>query len=466
MEIGYQQLAASLRVLCADMVESAKSGHPGMPLGMADVATVLWRNHLKFNPLKTDWYDRDRFVLSAGHGSSLLYALLYLAGGDGVTLQQIQSFRQLHSGTAGHPEYGALPGIETTTGPLGQGLANAVGMALAERKLAACFGADLVDHYTYCIVGDGCLMEGVSQEAISLAGHLKLSKLVCFWDNNSITIDGPTSLSTSDQQIQRFQASGWHTIEIDGHDYEQINAAIIKAKQSDRPTLIACKTIIGFGAPNKQGTAEIHGSALGAEEIQALRDTLGWTCSTMQPTGVTMQHWRECGKRSQKEYAQWMQRYEKSSLKEKFDTWHHHKFNEDVKNCMKTVKEDILKRSSFEATRKSSERCLDALNIFVPNLLGGSADLTPSNNTRAKGMVSIHPDNFSGNYIHYGIREHAMAGVMNGISLHKGLKPYGGTFLCFADYARPAIRLSALMKQPVVYVMTHDSIGLGEDGPT
>ena len=466
MTIDHQTLATSLRILCADMVEAAKSGHPGLPLGMADVATVLWTRHLKFNPADPDWQDRDRFVLSAGHGSALLYGLLYLSGVGNIPLNALKQFRKLHSGTAGHPEYGELPGIETTTGPLGQGLANAVGMAIAERKLAAKFGLDLVNHYTYCLVGDGCLMEGISQEAISFAGHLKLNKLICFWDNNSITIDGSTNLSTSENQIQRFQACGWTTIEIDGHDAEAIDAAIIQAKQNDRPTLIACKTIIGFGAPNKQGTSEMHGTPLGADEMKALRDTLQWSYAPFEiPTDI-VQQWRLSGERSKDACAEWQHRYESSSLKHEFDVWHTGDMRAVIQGALHKLRTEMLQDPKPEATRKSSERCLTALMGVVPNFIGGSADLTPSNNTRTKAMSAIQADNFEGQYIHYGIREHAMAAVMNGISVHKGLRPYGGTFLCFSDYARPAIRLSALMGQPVIYVMTHDSIGLGEDGPT
>jgi transketolase len=466
MTIDHTTFSTALRILCADMVEAAKSGHPGLPLGMADVATVLWMRHLKFNPADPSWQDRDRFVLSAGHGSALLYGVLYLTGVKGVSLEQLKQFRQLHSGTAGHPEYGELPGIETTTGPLGQGIANAVGMAMAERKLAAKFGSDLVDHYTYCLVGDGCLMEGISQEAISLAGHLKLSKLVCFWDDNRITIDGSTSLSTSEHQLQRFQACGWNTNEIDGHDAEAVDRAIIQAKQSDQPTLIACKTIIGFGAPNKQGTSEMHGTPLGAKEMNALRDTLQWTHAPFEIPEAISEHWQSSVQRSNDAYAEWVDRYESSPLKPEFDAWHSDDMQDKIQGALHQLRIEILKDPTEEATRKSSERCLTAVGNVVPNIVGGSADLTPSNNTRTKIMAAITPDSFEGNYIHYGIREHAMAAVMNGISVHKGLRPYGGTFLCFSDYMRPAIRLSALMRHPVIYVMTHDSIGLGEDGPT
>lgn len=466
MTLNHQKLSTLLRILCADMVESAKSGHPGLPLGMADVATVLWTKHLNFNPVDPVWQDRDRFVLSAGHGSALLYGVLYLVGVRGITLEHLKQFRQLHSGTAGHPEYGELSGIETTTGPLGQGLANAVGMAIAERKLAARFGSNLVDHFTYCLVGDGCLMEGISQEAISLAGHLKLSKLICLWDNNSITIDGSTNLSTSENQIQRFHACGWHTIEIDGHDADAIDQAIIQAKQSDQPTLIACKTIIGFGAPNKQGTSDMHGAPLGGDEMRALREALQWEHAPFEIPAEILQQWRTRGSRSQNTYAEWQHRYENSPQKEEFDVWHAGDMRTEIQHALHQLRTEMIRNSNQEATRKSSERCLTMLMDHVPNLVGGSADLTPSNNTRTKTMSAIRSDNFDGQYIHYGIREHAMAAVMNGMSVHTGLRPYGGTFLCFSDYARPSIRLSALMRQPVIYVMTHDSIGLGEDGPT
>jgi transketolase len=466
MQPNLQNLSNGLRVLCADVIERAGSGHPGLPLGMADVATVLWTHHLKYNPHNPDWYDRDRFVLSAGHGSALLYALLYLTGFKGITLEHLKSFRQLHSGTPGHPEYGHLPGIETTTGPLGQGLANAVGMAMAERKLSNYFGQALVDHHTYCLVGDGCLMERISQEAISLAGHLRLNKLIVLWDNNGITIDGSTSLSTSEDQIHRFQSCGWDTIEVDGHQFPPVLEALTQAKHNRRPTLIACKTIIGFGAPNKQGTPEVHGSALGLDEINALRHALQHDAPPFELIKATLQTWRKVGERSIVSYKNWLKRYASSPYKDEFYRWHHTLFEAESNRVLKELKESLLQQPNTEATRKSSERCLSALVNHIPNLVGGSADLTPSNNTKPKALNPIVPDNFEGRYIHYGIREHAMAGIMNGLSLHGGLRPYGGTFLCFSDYARPAIRLSALMEQPVIYVMTHDSIGLGEDGPT
>lgn len=466
MKINHQQLITSLRILCADMVEAAKSGHPGLPLGMADVVTVLWTRHFKTFSSDPNWMDRDRFVLSAGHGSALLYALLYLTGFSDISLDILKRFRQLHSGAAGHPEYGELPGVETTTGPLGQGLANSVGMAIAEHKLSAKFGKELVNHYTYCLVGDGCLMEGISQEAVSLAGHLKLKKLICFWDDNRITIDGSTTLSTSENQIKRFQSCGWNAVEIDGHNSEAIDQAVIQAKLSDKPTLIACKTIIGFGAPNKQGTSDMHGSPLGTEEMKALREILQWSYAPFEIPEAILQQWRTAGQRSNSEYAQWKSRYESSTLKDEFDRWHLSGMHTESQNALQKLRQNMLQNPKAEATRKSSESCLNALVDAIPNFIGGSADLTPSNNTMAKNMIAIQPDNFEGQYLHYGVREHAMAAVMNGISVHKGLRPYGGTFLCFSDYMRPAIRLSALMRQPVIYVMTHDSIGLGEDGPT
>lgn len=465
MTVQHSTQATSLRILCADMVEAAKSGHPGLPLGMADVMTVLWTRHLKFSPDNPHWQDRDRFVLSAGHGSALLYSLLYLTGVHHVTLDRLKRFRQLHSGTAGHPEYGELPGIETTTGPLGQGIANAVGFAIAERKLSAEFGSELVDHYTYCLVGDGCLMEGISHEAISLAGHLRLNKLICLWDDNRITIDGATQLSTSEDQLQRFQACGWHTLEIDGHDPSAIDQALSAAKQSDKPTLIACRTIIGYGAP-KQGTSEMHGSPMGPDDMKAFRATLNWNHPPFVLPAEVLEQWRSAGLRSKPDYDQWLARYHASIHADRFDQWTANAWDIEIQRSLDALRREMLQTPKPEATRKSSERCLTALVKCVPNLVGGSADLTPSNNTRTQSMTAIQADNFKGNYLHYGIREHAMAAVMNGISVHQGLKPYGGTFLCFSDYMRPAIRLSALMQQPVVYVMTHDSIGLGEDGPT
>lgn len=462
-------MAHLLRVLSAEMVESAKSGHPGLPLGMADVMTVLWANHMKFNPQDPNWADRDRFVLSAGHGSALLYSALYAVGVLGITKDDLKQFRQLGSRCAGHPEHGMLPGIETTTGPLGQGIANAVGMAIAEAKLAAQFGRDLVDHYTYCMVGDGCLMEGISQEAISLAGHLKLNRLIVFWDDNHVTIDGPTSLSTSENHILRFQACGWHTLQVDGHDMADIDKAIQLAKESDRPTLIACRTVIGYGAPTKQGLSEAHGSPLGPTELRSLKEGFGFNLdSTIDDLLASdlVTEWRRWGQQSTTAYEAWQKRYKTSAHATDFDRWHRHGFTTEVSGALQALQHELATLKTPEATRKSSERCLEKLTDIIPNLLGGSADLTPSNNTKPKAFNPIDATNFKGQYLHYGIREHAMAAIMNGISAHGGLRPYGGTFLCFSDYARPAMRLSALMQQPVVYVMTHDSIGLGEDGPT
>ncbi len=463
---NYTSLSTSLRILCAEMVETAQSGHPGMPLGIADVATVLWKDFLKHNPKDPTWHDRDRFILSAGHGSTLLYALLYLTGYSDTTLDKLKNFRQLHSGTAGHPEYGELAGIETTTGPLGQGLANAVGMAIAEKKLSTEFGQDLVNHKTYCIVGDGCLMEGISQEAISLAGHLKLKNLVVIWDNNEITIDGPTLLSTSEDQISRFKASGWNVIEIDGHNHDAIHAAFMTSNLAQTPTLIAAKTTIGWGAPSKQGTAKAHGSPLGTEELKQLKALLNWTFQPFEVPESILNTWRTLTTNVSTKYATWKDCHNHSSQRSKFNSWHATSIDENAINPLNFLKKTLIDNNVSEASRKTSEHCLTALYSAIPNLIGGSADLSPSNNTRTSTMSAVSPNDFSGNYLHYGVREHAMAAIMNGISLHKGLIPYSGTFLCFSDYAKPAIRLSALMKLPIIYVMTHDSIGLGEDGPT
>lgn len=466
MQNKYATMAAALRVLSADMVEAAGSGHPGLPLGMADVLTVLWGSYLNIHPQHANWHNRDRFVLSAGHGSAALYALLYLVGMQGVELSHLKTFRKLHSPAAGHPEYGAMPGIETTTGPLGQGLANAVGMALAERKLAEEFGTELVNHYTYCVVGDGCLMEGISQEAISLAGHLNLNKLIVLWDNNHITIDGPTDLSTSEDIPMRFQACGWDVLEIDGHNYLEIHTALNQAKQNIKPTLIACKTIIGKGAPNKQGTSGIHGSPLGADELQALRKKLKCALPPFELSEKALEYWRNSLSRVDAVYEAWQNNYVTSNQKQAFDRWHSTAISAEVTGALSQLKAKFIAEKTQKATRNISQSCLEVVAPHLPNLVGGSADLTPSNNTQVTGMQAITAHSMQGNYVHYGIREHAMAAVMNGLSLHGGIRPYGGTFLCFSDYAKPAMRLSALMHQPIVYVMTHDSIGLGEDGPT
>ncbi|WP_297299418.1 transketolase [uncultured Methylovirgula sp.] len=463
--VTHAQLANAIRFLAVDAVEKATCGHPGMPMGMADVATVLFTQFLKFDPADPKWPDRDRFVLSAGHGSMLLYALLYLTGYPEMTIEEIKNFRQLGSKTPGHPEYGHTPGVETTTGPLGQGLAMAVGMAIAEKLLAARYGSDLVDHHTYVIAGDGCLMEGVSQEAITLAGHLKLAKLVVLWDDNSITIDGAVSLADSTDQVARFKAAGWDAWHIDGHDPQAITAALDKAQRSDRPVLIACKTLIGFGAPTKAGTHGVHGAALGAAEIAAAREKLGWTAPPFDVPEPILTAWRSAGTRGAKAREAWLARRDGEAAA-RFDQDIAEALSPALAETIAAFKKTASGANAAQATRVSSQKVLDALAKIQPNLLGGSADLTGSNNTKAAGMDAVTPLDFSGRYIHYGIREFGMAAALNGLALHGGFIPYGGTFLVFADYARPAIRLSALMHQRVIYVLTHDSIGLGEDGPT
>jgi len=465
-KISDRDMANAVRALAMDAVEKANSGHPGMPMGMADVASVLFTRFLKFDPAHPRWPDRDRFILSAGHGSMLLYALLHLTGYADMTLDEIKRFRQLGSKTAGHPEYGHATGIETTTGPLGQGIANAVGFALAERILNAEFGDSLVDHYTYVIAGDGCLMEGISHEAISLAGHLKLNRLIVLFDDNQISIDGPTSLSVSDDQLARFSASGWAVARVDGHDAEAIAKAIAAAKQNDRPSLIACKTVIGYGAPTKEGTAATHGSPLGKSEVAGARERLGWHHPPFEIPADIRKAWADAGKRSDKTYADWIARHAKADKQAEFDRRMAGDLPPTFAEAIGKLKNAIAAEQPAIATRQSSQKVLDALLPVIPELVGGSADLTGSNNTKAKTATPIKPDDFSGNYIYYGVREHGMAAAMNGMALHGGIIPFGGTFLVFADYCRPAIRLSALMEQRVIYVMTHDSIGLGEDGPT
>ena len=464
---GHRDMANALRALAMDAVEAANSGHPGMPMGMADVATVLYAQVLKFDPSWPEWPDRDRFVLSAGHGSMLLYSLLHLTGYPGLSIDEIKRFRKWGSKTAGHPEYGHAPGIETTTGPLGQGLANAVGMALAERLLAARFDG-IVDHHTFVIAGDGCLMEGISQEAISLAGHLALSKLIVLWDDNQISIDGPTSLSTSEDHLARFKAANWATQAVDGHDPAAILAAITTAKKSDRPSLIACRTLIGYGAPNKQGTSGVHGSALGAAEVAAARQHMNWPHAPFVIPADIQAAWMATGARGAKSSAAWKQKLatlgtEKRALWERMQAGD---LPADYAGAFAAFKKSLAESKPKWASRQSSQEFLEVINPLVPDLIGGSADLTPSNNTKTKTLVAVKKGDFSGRYIHYGIREHGMAAAMNGLALHGGIIPYGGTFLVFTDYLRPALRLSALMQQRVVYVMTHDSIGLGEDGPT
>ncbi len=461
-----REMANAIRALAMDSVEQANSGHPGMPMGMADVATILFTRFLKFDPNHPRWPDRDRFMLSAGHGSMLLYSLLHLTGYADMTLDEIKRFRQLGSRTAGHPEYGHAAGIETTTGPLGQGLANALGMALAERILNARFGDSLVDHYTYVIAGDGCLMEGISQEAISLAGHLRLHRLIVFFDDNGISIDGPTSLATSDDQTARAAASGWNTIKIDGHDPEAIAEAIARARRSDRPTLIACKTVIGYGAPNKGGTASTHGAPLGKDEIAAARVKLNWPHAPFEVPSEIRAAWMAAGGRGGADFAAWSQRHQTHAHRVAFDRAMAGELPADFARIMAEIKSQIAAEAPKIATRQSSQKVLDALVPALPELIGGSADLTGSNSTKAKSAVPIKPGQYQGNYVYFGVREHGMAACMNGMALHGGVIPFGGTFLVFTDYCRPAIRLSALMGQRVIYVMTHDSIGLGEDGPT
>ena len=461
-------MANAIRALAMDAVEKAKIGHPGLPMGAADVATVLFTRYLKFDPADPMWPDRDRFVLSAGHGSMLLYALFYLLGYESMTIEEIKRFRQLGSLTPGHPEHGHTPGVETTTGPLGQGLANAVGMALAERHLAALYGDAIVDHHTFVLCSDGDLMEGLSQEAIALAGHLNLKKLIVFYDDNHITIDGPTSLSDAVDQVKRFESAGWLATRIDGHDPTAIAAAIEVAKKSDRPTMIACRTTIGFGAPNKGGTAKAHGSPLGAEEIAATRKNLNWTSPPFEIPADILAEWRKAGTRSKAQRQAWQDRFGTldSEKRTEFERRNSGKLNDKLPAAVRELKQKLAAEPKEIATRAASEFALDALTVALPEMIGGSADLTGSNNTRAKGMKVLDASDYSGTFIHYGIREHGMMAAMNGMALHGGIIPYSGTFLVFSDYCRPAIRLAALMNQRVVLVATHDSIGLGEDGPT
>jgi transketolase len=467
-DVSHAEMANAIRFLAIDAVEQAKSGHPGMPMGMADVATVLFSRFLKFDPADPAWPDRDRFVLSAGHGSMLLYALLYLTGYEGVTLDELRAFRQWGSKTPGHPEVGHTPGVETTTGPLGQGIATAVGMALAERLMNARFGSDFVDHFTYVIAGDGCLMEGLSHEAISLAGHLRLNRLIVLFDDNEISIDGATSLSCSDDQVARFKACGWSASRIDGHDPNAIAAAIERARNNDRPSLIACRTLIGFGAPNRQGSEKAHGAPLGADEVAKTRDALNWPYQPFHVPEPVLDQWRKAAARGRAARGGWIERTRRlnSGTRSPF----HDALNRNLPCAYVEAMARICDRFGAErpniATRQASQLVIDAIAQALPNLLGGSADLTHSNLTRAKTHQPVRSDFPGGSYIHYGVREHAMAAAMNGIALHGGFIPYGGTFLSFADYSRPAIRLAALMNVRVIHVMTHDSIGLGEDGPT
>ena len=456
----HNDLANCIRFLSIDAVQKANSGHPGMPMGMADVATVLFKNFLRFNPKNPDWLNRDRFVLSAGHGSMLLYSLLYLTGYKSISINNIKKFRQLNSICAGHPEYHPKTGIETTTGPLGQGISNAVGFAIAEEILKNKLGKDLINHKTYVLAGDGCLMEGISHEAMSLAGHLKLKNLVMLFDNNSISIDGPTNLAVSDNFKKRFEGYGWDYISINGHNEKEIFKALKKVQKAKKPTVISCKTKIGYGSPNKSGKASSHGSPLGVDEIKLVRKALNWKTKPFDIPNKILNEWRKIGQRGEILEKKWNKALKRKKIK----------FNQTLKNNFTTVlkkeKENAIKDPKSLATRKCSEMTLNALTKQKNNLIGGSADLAGSNNTKTKNHKIIKPGDFTGDYIHYGVREHAMSGVMNGIALHSNLIPYGGTFLIFSDYCKPSIRLSALMKKRVIYVMTHDSIGLGEDGPT
>ena len=458
-----RSLANAIRALAMDAVEAANSGHPGMPMGMADAATALFTRHLKFDAADPRWPDRDRFILSAGHGSMLIYSLLYLTGYERPTLDDIRRFRQLGSPTAGHPENFELPGIEVTTGPLGQGVAMAVGMAIAERHLNAVYGDDLVDHRTFVIAGDGDLMEGINHEAVGLAGHLKLGRLIVLWDDNRITIDGSTDLSRNEDVLERHQAAKWHTTECDGLDAEDVDRAIREALADPRPSLVRCRTIIGYGAPNKQGTAATHGSALGKDEVEAARRTLGLEPQDFAVASDVLAAWREIGQKGASAHAEWKKRLEQSERKDEFLERIGGKVSS---SWLKPYLDRLLADLKPVATRKASEMALEAINAAIPATIGGSADLTGSNNTKTKALEPLTDENYAGRYIYYGIREFGMAATMNGMALHGGVIPYGGTFLVFTDYARPAIRLSALQRARVVYVMTHDSIGLGEDGPT
>jgi transketolase len=463
----HDAMANAIRALSMDAVEAAKSGHPGLPMGVADIATVLFRDHLKFDPADPKWPDRDRFILSAGHGSMLLYSVLHLIGIKGVTLDDLKAFRQLGSKTPGHPEYGHTDGVETTTGPLGQGLANSVGFAMAERFMAHRFGK-LVDHFTYVLASDGDLMEGISQEAITLAGHLKLNKLVVFWDDNGISIDGPLSVSDSTDQLKRFESAGWDAVRVDGHDPVAISAAISAAKKSGKPSLIACVTTIGYGAPTKAGKSSSHGSPLGAEELKGAKEKLGWKHGPFEVPADIRALWAETGKRGAAAHADWKKKFEAAKPKTKtaFTAALSGDLPKAYTKAMKALKAEAAAKPQEIATRRAGEIVLEHISPTLPELVSGSADLTGSNNTRTKDMGIVKPGDFSGRFVHYGIREHAMAAAMNGMALHGGLIPASGTFLVFSDYCRPAIRLSALMDQRVVYVMTHDSIGVGEDGPT
>jgi len=456
----HNDLANCIRFLSIDAVQKANSGHPGMPMGMADVATILFKNFLRFNPKNPNWLNRDRFVLSAGHGSMLLYSLLYLTGYKSISLKSIKKFRQLNSICAGHPEYHPKTGIETTTGPLGQGIANAVGFAIAEEILKKKIGKEIINHKTYVLAGDGCLMEGISHEAMSLAGHLKLKNLVMLFDNNSISIDGPTSLAVSDNFKKRFESYGWDYILIDGHNEKEIFKALKKVQQAKNPTVISCKTKIGYGSPNKSGKSSSHGSPLGLDEIKLVRNALNWNHKAFEIPNTILKEWKKIGKKGQLLENKWNKIYK--NKKKKIDKL----LKNNFMKALKTEKQNAIKELKSLATRKSSELVLMALTKENNTLIGGSADLAGSNNTKTKHHKITKPGDFNSDYIHYGVREHAMSGIMNGLALHSNFIPYGGTFLIFSDYCKPSIRLSALMEQRVIYVMTHDSIGLGEDGPT
>ena len=468
MKIKLNELSNAIRFLSIDAVQKANSGHPGMPMGMSDVATVLFKYHLKFNPKNPSWINRDRFILSAGHGSMLLYSLLYLTGYENFKLEDIKNFRQLNSICAGHPEYVANSGIETTTGPLGQGLANSVGLAIAEEIYKKKFGSKIINHNTYVIASDGDLMEGISHEALSLAGHLKLKNLIVFFDNNKISIDGSTSLSVSDNYKKRFEAYGWDYFEINGHNEKQINTAINKAKKTKKPSLISCKTIIGFGSPNKAGKASSHGAPLGEDEIKLIRKKLKWPYEPFKIPQEILNHWRKIGEKGTELEKEWLNSLNNSSvkIKEKFNSINNKIFRDKLNDLIVKEREKFFNTKPSLATRQCSMKVIETISDFLPNLIGGSADLSGSNNTKTTKTKIINFKNFDGNYIHYGVREHGMAAIMNGLALYHNLIPFGGTFLIFSDYCKPSIRLSALMGLRVIYIFSHDSIGLGEDGPT
>ncbi|GAB6053560.1 transketolase [Magnetospira thiophila] len=466
MTATHKEMANAIRFLAADAVQKANSGHPGMPMGMADVATVLFTKFMKFDPKATKWADRDRFILSAGHGSMLLYSLLHLIGVEDFTMKELENFRQLGSRCAGHPEYGHGAGIEATAGPLGQGISMAVGMALAERMMNARYGDELVDHYTYVIAGDGCLMEGISQEALSIAGHMKLNKLIVMWDDNEICIDGKTNLTLSDDQLARFKASNWNVMSIDGHDPAAIEKALTAAKASDKPTLIGCKSVIGYGAPTLAGSHHTHGAPLGAEEIEGMRKALGWTAAPFAVPENVLAEWRKVAATGSAARSAWEGRLNKAANKAEFMRLQSGELPGGWEIAMNDYKKKMAAEQPKKATRQASGMALEVLADAVPEMIGGSADLTGSVNTKTSFMTAIQPNDYGGRYMHYGVREHGMAAVMNGIALHGEFIPYSGTFAVFADYMRGAMRLSALMGQQVVYVLTHDSIGLGEDGPT